>query len=92
MARHLGLDESHARELTLENWDAVTWSDASLGCAQEGMAYATVEVPGFRITFTHQGRTVSVHTDEEWTTHAIIPRNCLGDPNAAGQPRPHPYD
>ena len=56
-------------------WEAVTWPDGSLGCAQEGMAYITAEVPGFQITLTSTRDVVTVHTDEEGRV-ALVPRDC----------------
>ena len=51
-----------AESLTLISDERVQWSDASLGCPQEGMAYAQVITPGHRITFQHNGNTYEVHT------------------------------
>ena len=89
-AQHLGLDDNRAHELTLDAWDAVTWSSAALGCTRAGFGYAAVQVPGYRIRFSHEGRRVSVHTNDKRPPHAIIPRNCLGNPDTAGRSRPHP--
>ena len=38
-----------ANEITLLEATAVTWSDSSLGCPQEGMVYAQVLTPGYLI-------------------------------------------
>ena len=51
-----------AETLTLISDEAVQWSDASLGCPQEGMAYAQVITPGRRMTFRHNEDTYEVHT------------------------------
>ena len=40
----------------------VQWSDASLGCPEEGMMYAQVITPGHRITFSYEGDHYEVHT------------------------------
>ena len=89
-AQHLGLEENRADELVLEEWQAVTWPSPALGCPQEGFAYAAVLVEGFRIRFSHEGKNVTVHTREQGTPHAIIPQDCLEDPETAGYPRIHP--
>jgi hypothetical protein len=40
------------------------WSDASLGCPQEGMMYAQVITPGYLIVLEAQGQTFEYHTDQ----------------------------
>jgi uncharacterized protein involved in copper resistance len=44
--------------------EAVNWSDASLGCAEPGKAYAQVVTPGYRILLEAEGEQYEVHTDE----------------------------
>ena len=56
-----------ADNLKLISDDAVQWSDASLGCPQEGVAYAQVITPGRRITFSHNGERYEVHTGDQPT-------------------------
>ena len=51
--------------LALVSDEPVSWSDASLGCPEEGMAYAQVITPGHRITFSHQGARYEVHTSRD---------------------------
>ena len=51
-----------ADTLALVSDQEVQWSDASLGCPQEGMMYAQVITPGHRITFSYQGDHYEVHT------------------------------
>ncbi|MCY3691710.1 MAG: hypothetical protein OXI54_01550 [Chloroflexota bacterium] len=51
-----------ADTLALVSDDKVQWSDASLGCPQEGMMYAQVITPGHRITFSYGGEHYEVHT------------------------------
>lgn len=48
--------------LALVSDHEVQWSDASLGCPQEGMMYAQVITPGHRITFSYEGDHYEVHT------------------------------
>ena len=86
VAERLGLTENQVREVTLEMAEAVTWPDSSLGCQQEGMAYAAAEVTGYRLTFAHGDRTMNAHGDAE-RDGVIIPQNCLNDPDSAGRPR-----
>jgi len=44
---------------------AVTWSDASLGCSQEGMVYAQVITEGYQILLEASGNIYEYHTDEK---------------------------
>jgi len=61
-----------ATDLTLVEAEAVDWPDASLGCPQPGMTYATVVTPGWRFTFTDkEGITVTLHTDRDLQSAAL---------------------
>ena len=51
-----------ADTLALVSDEEVQWSDASLGCPEEGMMYAQVITPGHRITFGYEGDHYEVHT------------------------------
>lgn len=51
-----------ADTLALVSDQEVQWSDASLGCPEEGMMYAQVITPGHRITFSYDGKHYEVHT------------------------------
>ena len=51
--------------LALVSDEPVSWSDASLGCPEEGMMYAQVITPGHRITFSYQGQQYEVHTSRD---------------------------
>ena len=62
--------------LTLVNDEAVQWSDASLGCPQEGMMYAQVITPGHRMTFRHNDDTYEVHTAAAGSS--MEPVSCQG--------------
>ncbi len=42
---------------------AVEWSDASLGCPQEGMVYAQITMPGYLIVLEAQGKQYTYHTN-----------------------------
>lgn len=52
---------------------AVQWSDTSLGCPEPDKAYGTVMVPGYRITFQHDGSQYEVHTADETGEDATYP-------------------
>lgn len=41
----------------------VEWDDASLGCPEEGMMYATVITPGYLIVLEFAGKQYEYHTD-----------------------------
>ena len=51
-----------AENLALVSDEAVQWADTSLGCPEDGMAYAQMITPGHRMTFSHNGATYEVHT------------------------------
>ncbi len=51
-----------ADTLALVSDQEVQWSDASLGCPEDGMMYAQVITPGHRITFSYEGDHYEVHT------------------------------
>jgi hypothetical protein len=50
-----------AVEITVMDARAVTWSDASLGCPQEGYAYAQVLTPGYLIVLEHASNQYEYH-------------------------------
>ena len=50
--------------------EAVEWSDASLGCPQEGFMYAQVITPGYLIILEAQGEQYEYHTDQ--TTNVVL--------------------
>jgi hypothetical protein len=59
-----------ADEITLISMEAVEWSDASLGCPQEGYMYAQVITPGYLIILEAQGQQYEYHTDQ--TTNVVL--------------------
>ena len=93
--RHASPGEAAARQLAAQHLNAspdtlvllrakaVSWPDASMGCPQEGQAYAAVETRGFRYVFSHAEGQAIVHTDEEGR-YPFIPLNCA---TAAGPRR-----
>jgi hypothetical protein len=61
-----------AEALTLVSVARVEWPDASLGCPQEGMMYAQVITPGWRVIFAGaSGEEYDVHTAEKADTFVI---------------------
>lgn len=53
-----------ASDISLVSLEAVDWSDASLGCPQEGYMYAQVITPGFSMILSAQGQQYEYHTDQ----------------------------
>ena len=68
LAEGLDVDEG---DLGLESSEGVGWSDTSLGCPQEGMAYAQVITPGYRLVFDLGGAPYAVHTNSDGS-HMVI--------------------
>lgn len=57
-------------QISLVSMEARDWSDASLGCPQEGFMYAQVITPGYLITLEADGTEYSYHTDQ--TTQVVL--------------------
>lgn len=57
-------------EIKLVSMEAVEWSDASLGCPQEGFMYAQVITPGYLMILEAQGEQYEYHTDT--TTNVVL--------------------
>ena len=76
VARKLLADELEVDEadLRLVSSEAMGWSDASLGCPQEGMAYAQVLTSGYKLIFDHAGTSYAVHTNIDGT-NAVVCRD-----------------
>ena len=72
-ARKLLADELETGEgdLRLDSSESVGWSDASLGCPQEGYAYAQVLTPGYKLVFDLAGASYAVHTNSDGS-HTVI--------------------
>ena len=60
LAGRLSVAVSHLKAVSVES---VTWPDASLGCPQEGYAYAQVVTPGYRVVMEHNGQRYTYHTN-----------------------------
>ena len=68
LAGELEVDEG---DLRLESSEGVQWSDASLGCPQEGMLYAQVITPGYKLVFDLSGTLRAVHTNSDGS-HMVV--------------------
>ncbi|WP_419864270.1 hypothetical protein [Candidatus Poriferisodalis sp.] len=68
--------KAHRLDVILHSAEKVAWSDASLGCQQPGYAYAQVQTPGWRLSFTVHGAEHAVHTDDAGRS-AVRPTGCL---------------
>ena len=60
LAGRLGVAVSRLKAVSVE---PVAWPDASLGCPQEGYAYAQVVTPGYRVVMEHNGQRYTYHTN-----------------------------
>lgn len=54
-----------ADEITVVTAEAVTWSDGSIGCPEEGMGYTQALVPGFRIVLDVAGEEIHYHAGSD---------------------------
>jgi hypothetical protein len=68
--------------VVLGRTDRVVWSDASMDCARDGMAYIQATVPGFRIVVRSAGRELVYHTNDRTDAAATVER--------CEEPRPLP--
>ncbi len=55
--------DASPQEIEVLEMEAVEWSDASLGCPQEGEMYAQVITPGYRLLLAAGGEEYNIHTD-----------------------------
>ena len=68
LSDELEVDEADFR---LESSEGVGWPDASMGCPQEGMAYAQVTTPGHKLFFDLAGTSHAVHANSDGS-HMVI--------------------
>lgn len=68
LAEELEVEEG---SLKLDSSEGVAWSDASLGCPQEGMFYAQMIIPGYKLVFDLAGVTYAVHTNSDGS-HIVV--------------------
>lgn len=73
-ARKLLSDEIGGDDFTLKSSEGMQWSDASLGCPQEGFMYAQVITPGYKLIFDLAGTSYPVHTNADGS-HMVICRD-----------------
>lgn len=57
------------QDIEVMDVEAVEWPDASLGCPQEGMLYAQVVTPGYRILLKAEGKVFEYHSDRH---HVVL--------------------
>ena len=55
--------------VTVSNFQAEQYPDASLGCPQEGTSYAQVETPGYQVMLEAAGKTYDYRLD---TKEAVV--------------------
>ena len=72
-ARRLLAEDVGEGTYTLISSEAVDWSDASLGCPQEGMAYAQVITPGYKMVFDLAGASHAVHSNADGSHMVLCP-------------------
>ena len=72
-ARKLLADELDVAEggFKLASSEKVKWPDASLGCPQEGYAYAQVVTPGYKLVFKNADKSYAVHTNSDGSQMVI---------------------
>jgi len=68
LAEELDVDEGDFRLVSSEGKG---WSDTSLGCPQEGMIYAQVITPGYKLVFDHAGTSYPVHTNADGSNMVV---------------------
>ena len=68
LADEVGVGE---RAFILDSSVKVEWSDASLGCPQEGQGYAQVITPGYRLVFDLAGTPYAVHSNADGTNMVV---------------------
>ena len=72
-ARRLLEQEVGEGDYTPISSEAMDWSDASLGCPQEGYAYAQVITPGYKLIFDRAGTSHAVHSNADGSHMVICP-------------------
>lgn len=68
LAGELEVDEG---DFQLVSSEGMGWSDASLGCPQEGVFYAQVLTSGYKLVFDLAGRSYAVHTNSDGS-HTVV--------------------
>ena len=75
-ARKLLADELEVEEgsLKFDSSEGVGRPDASLGCPKEGMFYAQVITPGYKLVFDLTGTSYAVNTNSD-SSHMVVCRD-----------------
>ncbi len=73
-ARKLLAEEIGGGDFSLTSAEGKQWSDASLGCPEEGFMYAQVITPGYKLVFDLAGTSYPVHTNADGS-HMVICRD-----------------
>lgn len=60
LASRVGVD---VKDVQLEEFQAVDWSDSSLGCPEPGKMYLQVITPGYRVVLQAAGQSYEYHTN-----------------------------
>jgi len=68
LAKLLSVDEA---KVTLMSYEPGSWSDASLGCPQEGQVYAQVATSGYSIILTIANREYEIHTNADGSSSIL---------------------
>lgn len=77
LAGRLGVSPDEIEVVSVE---AVEWGDSSLGCPQEGMMYAQVITPGYRIVLSYEGETYAYHTGAQADSAVIYCPEAQNEP------------
>ena len=59
--------DTEPRALIIQRTNEVDWANAAIGCEEEGVSYAQVITPGYRMIFEFEGETYEVHTSADGT-------------------------
>jgi hypothetical protein len=76
LARRLGIS---AAQVTVAESTAMTWSSLALGCPAPGLAYASVQTPGFQLLLDAFGQRHAYHTDTRETFVACVQGQAVPD-------------
>ena len=68
LARNLNLDLALLEVISAE---AVQWPNSSLGCPEEGRAYAPIIVSGYSVVLDQKGERYEIHTNQHGSAIAI---------------------
>jgi membrane protease subunit HflC len=68
LARNLNLDLALLEVISAE---AVQWPNSSLGCPEEGRAYAPITVSGYSVVLDQKGERYEIHTNQHGSAIAI---------------------